>query len=111
MSEEEELSPAEQEKQEKAKKKKVKAKAKALREQELNDVRAVMNTVEGRRFMWRVLGFTNLFASINRADNQIWYLSGKQDVGHFLQGEVTVAAPKAYLLMQSEAIEAEMKNG
>lgn len=72
------------------------------RERELNDVRSLLNTREGRRLAWRLLTHCRVFESIWHGSAQIHYNSGMQDVGHFLLAEITEAAPEAFLLMMKE---------
>ena len=80
------------------------AKQKELRgrEREVNDVRSILNTREGRRFMWKMLGHCRVFESIWHGSAQIHYNAGMQDVGHFILAEITEASPEAYLLMMKE---------
>lgn len=78
---------------------------KARRQREMNDLRQVLSTPEGRRFLWRLMSECGAFASVVRSglDSSVFYLSGKQDVGHFIQAEVIEANEGAYLTMQKES--------
>ena len=65
---------------------------KLVRRQELNDIRTVLSNASGRRFIWRVLGECKAFGSVFDSDNSyMCFLSGKQDLGHFLMAEITQA--------------------
>lgn len=69
-----------------------KIKEKIGRDQQLDDVRAVMSTDAGRRFMWRVLEKCSTFGSVNcPSGSQTYYRAGQQDIGHFLLGEIADA--------------------
>lgn len=73
-----------------------KIKEKLGRDQELNDIRVVCSTKEGRRFLWRVLGRCKVFNSVWENSARIHYNSGQQDLGHFLMAEV-IAADEQFL--------------
>lgn len=62
------------------------------RKQELNDIRALLSNAAGRRFVWRMLGECKTFGSVYDSDSsQMSYLSGKQDLGHFIVAEIVNA--------------------
>jgi hypothetical protein len=77
------------------------------RELELDDLRALLKTAEGRRFLWRLIGQCRTFESIWTANAQIHYNAGQQDLGHFLIAEIVEADEEGYLLMQQESYAAE----
>lgn len=68
------------------------------------DIQRVVNTVEGRRFMWRILTETKVFNScfdtnaLAMAANE-----GRRDIGLFIMQEIMKAAPEMMAQMQSEA--------
>lgn len=72
-------------------------------EQEDADILALMNDAVGRRFVWRLLGQTNVFKSIFVTSSEIYYKAGQQDIGHWLQRQVDRVAPEQYITMQREA--------
>jgi lysyl-tRNA synthetase class II len=80
------------------------------RRQELNDLRQVLSSVSGRRFVWRVMSHCKAFASIWDSSAKIHYNAGKQDVGHFLIAEVGEADQDAFFLMMQEAQKEKSKN-
>lgn len=82
--------------------KKAHSKAELQRLNELSDLKAVMSTEAGRRFMWRLLTECKTYSSIFAQNSSIYYNSGKQDVGHFLIAEISEASPELYLKMQNE---------
>lgn len=62
------------------------------RDQELDDVKAVMGTECGRRFVWRLLEKCETFGSVARPNyGDTYYVSGKQDVGHYVMAEIAEA--------------------
>lgn len=77
------------------------------RQQELNDICAILALTEGRRFLWRILGHCKAFESVWSPNAQIHYNAGIQDVGHFLMAEITEANAEAMLLMMKEAIDTD----
>lgn len=76
--------------------------AKSMREKELNDIAALLQTDYGRRFIWRLLGHCKVFGSVWESSAKIHYNSGVQDVGHFLLAEVTEADPDSLIKMMKE---------
>jgi len=74
-----------------------------IRKQELEDIRVILKTKEGRRFIWRLLSHCKVFNSIWSPSASIHYLAGKQDVGHFVLNEVTAADDDSLLKMMREA--------
>jgi hypothetical protein len=80
------------------------------RENELADLRSVLATVEGRRFIWRLMAQCKVFGTV--FDNQslaIAYNAGRQDVGHYLMSEVTTADEQRLLEMMKESQARELK--
>ena len=84
------------------------------RAEQLDDLRAVLGTVKGRRLYYRLLKKCGAFRSV--ANNTklnvelqyaIFYLSGQQDIGHFLQAESIEANEDFYLQMIKEASQKE----
>lgn len=75
---------------------------------ELADLRAQTATVEGRRFLWRVLmasGMDQL--SMRRDTHETYYRLGNQSVGLWLEQEIKEADFEGYLKMLVEAREKE----
>lgn len=78
-------------------------------EQAANDLRTVMGTPEGRRFMWGLLGECGLYRSSYHPSALIHFNEGQRSIGLSLLGRITADCPDQYLTMQSEAIEAQRK--
>ena len=77
-------------------------KVKYGREQELNDVRTILATREGLRFMWRYLTECGIFKTSMTGSSQTFFLEGRRDVGLRLLADVNEADPEAYFRMLSE---------
>lgn len=72
------------------------------REDELNDIRAVLGMKQGRRFIWRLLGKCKVHESIWSQSALIHYNAGQQDIGHFIEAEIVDADENLLFLMMSE---------
>lgn len=75
------------------------------REQQIADLKFLLSTAQGRRYLWRLLEHCHVFGSIWRPSAEIHHLSGKQDVGHFVLAEITEANADSFLTMMKEAKE------
>lgn len=78
------------------------ARDKRVRDRELNDLRGVLSSREGRRLMWRIMEKCRSFESIFEASAKIYYNSGRQDVGHYLMAEIAEADEEKLFLMMKE---------
>jgi hypothetical protein len=69
-----------------------------------NDVRVVMSTKEGRRFVFKILSMCRMNKLSFNPDNPNWtaFNEGARNVGLAIQAEVIQAAPKAWSEMISE---------
>jgi hypothetical protein len=71
---------------------KAKQKEDLRRKQELNDIRTVLSNASGKRLMWKLLERCGTYRTIFDADpSKMSYLSGKQDLGHYLMAEIMQA--------------------
>lgn len=92
----------------------IKAASRLTREAEkrrMADLRAVMSTVEGRRFLWTMLGECGVGQTIWHPSALIHYRAGRLDLGNKLQAEMITADADGYLLTQREAIELAKREG
>lgn len=79
-------------------------KAKRKRERELADLRTVLSTEQGRRFLWRQLEAAGIYSCTFYEDARYAeFVNGMRNVGCRLLAEIHEADPQAYLLMASEA--------
>lgn len=89
---------------------KAKVKARIKDAQRVEDLAFVMNSAQGRRFVWWVLGISGIHESVMRdGKDMASYWSGRQDFGHILQERLVKTVPDSYLLMQTEAIQEEKR--
>ena len=77
---------------------------------ELNDIRYLLQSPQGRRFLWRLLSRCKSFGSVWEPSAKIHYNSGQQDVGHFIMAEIVEADENAFLQMMKESKQGEMKD-
>lgn len=76
-----------------------------IRNLELEDLRAVMSSVEGRRFIWRFLSSTNLFQQSFTGNSETYFREGKRAIGLMLFRDLHESCHSLYLKMESEAVE------
>lgn len=76
--------------------------AKLRREQEANDLAAVLNIPEGRRYLWRLLEFCGVYKTSFTGSSETFFLEGQRNVGLRVVNEITTTHPEAYLLMMKE---------
>ena len=78
---------------------------KSKRDQELDDLKLVLNNKSGRRFIWKLLSRCRVFGSVVNPDNpnMTFYRAGEQDTGHYILTEIMEADPNLFLKMQKEA--------
>ena len=83
----------------------VQQKNKRLRDREVNDIRKVISTPEGRRFYWRLLEIGGIFSDgYISGDNGYGttYKSGRRSVGVWSLSELMEANPGGFTQMQRE---------
>lgn len=90
--------------------KQAKSREKGFRERELNDIRYILQSPQGRRFIWKLLTHCKVFESIWSGSALIHHNSGRQDVGHFVMAEIVAANEDAFLQMMKEAKHGENKD-
>lgn len=76
----------------------------SARELELQDIRKVVSTREGRRFLWRLLAEAKVFGSCFTGNSATFFNEGRREFGVFLLTEMLQADKQAYMLMQDENI-------
>lgn len=78
--------------------------AKRRRQRELSDIRKVVSSPEGRRFVYRIWGMCGIFRnSFSLNSNQTAFNEGRRDVGLAILNDVNKADRTAFSKMQSEA--------
>ena len=79
-----------------------------LRKQELEDLKFILQTPQGRRFVWRYLGVCGVFEISFTGNSETFFKEGKRNVGLMLLSDVNEAHPEAYLEMLKESKEQEI---
>ena len=87
-----------------------KRKDERVRERELNDLRVVMATVEGRRFVWRLLEKAGVFRTSFTGNSTTFFNEGMRNMGLMVLGDVHEAAADAYIMMMNESKEGNQSN-
>lgn len=80
-------------------------KDKRIRERELADIRTVVNTPEGRRFIWRVLAECGMYKDgYVHGDNGYGttFNTGRKSIGIWLTNDLLFAKPDAFRQMTTE---------
>ena len=80
------------------------AKAQRLRAQELSDVRQILSTKGGRRFMWRLLSASGVYrlSFAGEQSHTTAFQDGERNVGLRFLADVMDADPKNFLVMSDE---------
>ena len=72
------------------------------REVFINDVRHVLSSVQGRRFVWRILDMAGVYRSSFTGNSTTFFNEGARNIGLRVLSDVMDAKPEAFLLMQQE---------
>lgn len=72
------------------------AQTKAQRDADMDDVRKVMATPEGRRVVWRWLAAARVFGRCYTGSSETFYREGRREYGLQLFSEVLEACPDLY---------------
>lgn len=80
------------------------------RDRELADLREVLSSVSGRRFIWRMLERCKVFGTVWDGSAKIHYNSGQQDIGHWVMAEIGTADEDSLFVMMKEAKQREINN-
>ena len=71
--------------------------------QNKEDMKFILRSQQGRRFLWRLMEHCKVFNSIYHSSSLIHYNAGKQDVGHFILAEIVNSDENALINMMKEA--------
>lgn len=74
------------------------------RQREQDDLRMVLSTESGRRFMWRLISYCGVFESRWDGSSRIHMTEGQRVVGLHLMDEILEADSSLMVMMQTEAI-------
>ena len=76
---------------------------KTKRQIEVDDMRVILSTRQGRRFIWRHMSNAGIFQSCFTGNSATFFNEGRRDIGLKILAEVQEASPDSYLLMMKEA--------
>lgn len=75
-----------------------------LNHRQLDDLKAVLGSIHGKRLLWRIMSECAPFTSpLHSSGSQLYYNVGRQDIGRFIMDAVLSADPNKFLEMQIEA--------
>ena len=83
--------------------KKADKKEKMIDSRNLEDMKFILQTVQGRRFIWRYLGLCGVFKSSFTGNSETFLNEGKRLVGLTLLNDINEADPDSYTRMMKEA--------
>jgi len=89
--------------------KKGKSKDKLRDELEVEQFRVVLQTYEGRAFMWRLISCCGLYDSAYGETNDVFRAEGKRDIALWVINEMLRSYKSAYTLMRDEAVSRDTK--
>lgn len=78
-------------------------KEKRGRARELEDVRFLLSTIQGRRFFWRYLGLCGLFRTSWEPSAKIHFNEGLRSASLMMLSDITEANEDAFLAMMKES--------
>lgn len=78
------------------------ARQELLRKQELEDLKAVMQTAQGRRLVWRLLSECHIFELSFTGNSETFFREGKRSIGLVFFRDLHVTCPELYRQMESE---------
>lgn len=98
-----------------ASKKAVRERAKRVRysrRQELDDWRALLDSIAGRRALWRILDKAGVFRQVDiESTNRVLVNEGKRSIGLYLIVEIESALPNALELLRAQRDKDAKTNG
>ncbi len=77
-------------------------KLKLGRDLELSDIAFVLSTLEGRRFVWRLLSRCQVFRAEYENSARIHFDAGQRNLGLFIMAEISEANENLLFKMMSE---------
>lgn len=88
-----------------------KRKEESVRDRELHDMRTVMASLEGRRFIWRLLDRAGVFRTSFTGNSTTFFNEGQRNMGLIVLADVHEACADAYIQMMTEAKKDTESNG
>jgi hypothetical protein len=78
------------------------ARQRRLQAREVSDMREILSTSSGRRFLWNLMAKCKTFESVFETSSRIAYNAGQQDIGHFLLAKIDEADAAMFFKMREE---------
>ena len=69
------------------------------REKELDDLKFILATEQGRRFVWRYLEITGVYKTSFTGSSETYFLEGQRNIGLKLMADINDSDPEAYVKM------------
>jgi hypothetical protein len=79
------------------------------RTREIDDVKKVISSPEGRRFLWKLMGEAGVFRSSFTGNSETFFNEGKRSIGLLILSEVNNANLGAFTQMQNESVNEQKK--
>ena len=79
-----------------------KFKEKLKEEQELDDVKFILDSPQGRRFFWRYLSKCGVFTTSFTGNSTTYFNEGSRNIGLMLMEDIMNVDPDAYSMMLKE---------
>jgi hypothetical protein len=83
---------------------------KFLRDQEIADVKFLLSTQQGRRYIWKHMSNAGIYNTSFTGNSTTFFNEGKRDIGLKMLAEVMEASPESYVQMMKEANQGEDSN-
>lgn len=77
-------------------------KVKRIRDRELENLRVLLSTPQGKEFVWGVLEFCGIFKDSMTGSSMTFYNEGRRSVGLKVLADVTKASPQAFVQMMMD---------
>jgi len=75
-----------------------------LKTRQDDDLRTVMGTEQGHRFIWDLLGDAGVYRTSFTGNSETFFNEGKRQIGLAILARITETCPGEYLKMQTENI-------
>jgi len=75
----------------------------SLQARHRDDLRKVLSSANGRRFVWRVISEAGIFKGSFTGNSGTFFNEGKRDMGLFILNDILKSHPDAFAQMQREA--------
>lgn len=80
-----------------------KRKDEQVRDREMHDMRTVMSSAEGRRFIWRLLEKAGVFRTSFTGNSTTFFNEGMRNMGLVVLADVHEACAEQYIVMMNES--------